>query len=343
MFEALRPYLPDIWLLMMAFFLLYYAITDGLDLGVGMISIRSKESEERGTMMGTIRSNWHSNQTWLVILGGMLFGAFPVFYGVILSGLYIPILVMLFGLLLRGVSFEMREHSEYKGLWDAFFGGGSLIASLAQGFALGGILSGYFIVENGDFAASHWGWLNPYSLLVTIGVLIGYVMLGANYLIMKTEGELQDKAYRIAWTTSLIVAPISIAVHIWTMFKYPYVYQKWTTFPDLYLLGGLTLAAAFIFIALLVSLKKRREVAPVFLNAALVIFSFAAVSVGLYPYMIPSIHGGIPVDEVAASPDTLMFMLYVSAVVLPIVLIYTSYEFWIYRGKTSKEPYGQEG
>ncbi len=342
MFEAIMANLPEIWLVLIAFFVLYYAITDGLDLGVGMISLFAKNSEECGTMMGSIRSNWHSNESWLVILGGMLFGAFPIFYGVIFSALYIPVMVMLFGLIFRGISFEMRDHSERKRIWDLSFGGGSLTASVGQGFAFGGILSGYLRVESGEFTGSPWEWLNPYALLVTVGLLTGYIMLGANYLILKTEGYLQDRSYRIAWLASLFVAPVAVTVHIWTIFKYPHVAQKWQSYPGLYFVAGFTVIAALTFIMLLICLKKRFEIAPVFLNAALVIFSFAAISTGMYPNMIPNEAGGIDVRTVAASSKTLIFMLYASVIVLPVVLLYTSYEYWVFRGKTQKGMQGYQ-
>lgn len=337
MLEILKPYLADIWLLQMAFFLLYYAVTDGLDLGVGIIALFTRDTVDQGTLMGSLKSNWHGNQTWLVILGGMLFGAFPVFYGVILSGLYIPIMVMLFGLVFRGIALELRDQSKRKRLWGTSFAWGSLIVSIAQGFALGGLLGGNLKVEHGDFVGGPWAWFETYSVLVTIGVLVGYPMLGANYLVMKTQGDLQNRAYRIAWTTSFITAGIAVAVHIWTALKFPYVAQRWTSFPGSLIIGGLALISAVLFILLLLSLKKRHENAPLFLNAALVVFSFAALSAGLYPNMIPNTFSeGVTVDEAAASPKTLLFMLYVSAVALPIVLLYTSYEYWVYRGKTSR-------
>jgi cytochrome d ubiquinol oxidase subunit II len=336
MIDILGPYLPQIWLLHMGFFLLYYAISDGLDLGVGIISLFTRGSQERSILMGSIRSSWHGNQSWLVILGGMLFGAFPVFYGIVFSGLYIPVLVMLFGLVARGVAFEFREYAVHKRVWGAAFGWGSLLVSVAQGFALGGVLNGNITVEHGDFTGSHWGWLDLYSLLVTIGVLFGYTMLGSNYLIMKAEGDLQRKCYKIAKGTSLITLIIAIAVHVWTAVKYPHVAQNWASFPSNLLMGGLSLLAAVTYILLLVALWKRHEKSPIFLNALLVVLSFAALSVGLYPKMIPNeFTGGLSVTELAASPRTLMFMLYVSAVAIPIVLVYTSYEYWVYRGKTT--------
>jgi cytochrome d ubiquinol oxidase subunit II len=336
MTEALAPYLPDIWLLHMGFFLLYYAVSDGLDLGVGILSLFSRSTEERILMMGSIQSNLHGNQTWLVILAGMLFGAFPLFYAVVFSALYVPMVMMLFGLVFRGVAFEFREQSERKRLWTRSFGWGSLTASIAQGLAFGTILSGGLTVENGDFTGTGWSWLNPYALLVTTGLLFGYVMLGANYLIWKTEGDLQQRSYRAAWVSSWITLFISAGVHGWTLLRFSHVAERWTSLPEAIYIGGLTALAGVAYILLLIFLRRRHEVAPLFLNAFIVVCSFTALSLCHYPYMIPrSPRGGITVQQASASPEALLFMLYVSMVTIPLIVIYTSYEYWVYRGKTT--------
>ncbi len=185
--------LPIIWLAIIGFLLLFYALTDGFDLGVGIISLMTRGQEDRGLMMDSISGIWHLNQTWLVVLGGMLFGAFPLFYGILFSALYLPSMVMLLGFVFRGVAFDFREHSERPGTWEFLFGLGSLIATLAQGLALGGLLSGVRLSQN-RFIGSVWDWWNPFTALVTLGVFLGYVMLGAHYLILKTEGALQERS-----------------------------------------------------------------------------------------------------------------------------------------------------
>ena len=341
MLETLGPYLPTIWLVHMGFFLLYYAVSDGIDLGVGMIALCGRSSEERGTLMGSIRSNWHGNQTWLVILGGMLFGAFPAFYALAFSAFYIPILVMLFGMVFRGIAFEFRDHSKTPQRWERSFAWGSLATALAQGFALGGILSGAMRVEHGEYVGGPWDWLNLYSAWVTVGVLAGYIMLGANYLIMKTNGELQKRSRRTAWVASAATLVVAATVHLWTALRFPFAQLRWWTFPDVLLVAGLTFLAGAAFVAVFVALYRGRETLPSFFNALVVVFSFCALSVVYYPHMVPSLDTPpVTVHALAAAPSSLMFMLSVSAVALPIIVGYTSYEYWVYRGKTERDMAG---
>jgi len=337
--EAILPYLADIWLFLIGFFLLYYAITDGADLGVGIISLFARDDEERGRMMGTVEAAWHGNQTWLVLLGGMLFGAFPLFYAVLLSALYIPILLMLFGLMFRGVAFEFRKLARHKAGWGLAFSLGSFIAAMAQGFALGGLLWG-LEVENGRFVGSVWGWLSPFSVLAALGVLFGYVMLGAGYLIMKTTGDLQARSYRQALIASLATIPIAVTVHLWTIARYPHVAQKWVTLPDFFEVSLFPALAMLAFAMYFRCLYKRREVAPLLWNAVIILCSFIGLSVGMYPMMIPHvILPSVTVQSAAASPKTLLFMLVVTAVLIPVLLSYSVYGFWVFRGKTDESSY----
>ncbi len=338
----IRPLLPDIWLFIIGFFLLYYAIADGFDLGVGILSLFARDESERGLMMTTLESIWHDNQTWLVLLGGMLFGAFPLFYGILLSSLYIPILAMLFGLILRGVAFEFRENAQQKQVWSMAFGLGSLIATLAQGFALGGLLGG-LAIDNGCFAGGVWDWLNPFSFLITAGVLFGYVMLGSNYLILKTSNDIQKKSFRYAWIASIITMLVSVVVHFSVIDKYPHAAHKWITIraTGAYGITAFPLLALAASAMLLRSLWKKREVAPLIWNALLILLSFAGLSVSLYPVMIPNlVSADVTVQAAAASPRTLLFMLVVTAILLPIILTYTYFKHRIFRGKVREEAYG---
>ncbi len=340
--QAIQPHLPDIWLFLIAFFLLYYAVTDGSDLGVGIISLFASDETERGMLMAAIEKTWHANQTWLVILGGMMFGAFPLFYGVVLSTLYIPIVLMLFGFGMRGAAFEFRAHSESKRKWGLVFGFGSLFAALAQGFALGGLLGGLDI-KGGAFSGNVWAWATPFTAFVTIGVICGYVMLGSNYLIMKTLGKMQDRSYRRAWISSCLTLFIAVATYAWCLEKYPFMSEKWEAFPDDELIAVFPALAVCAFLMLFRSLRKRHEAAPIFWNAAIIIFSFAGLSIGMHPYMIPHvISEAVTTNAAAASPMTLSFMLVVALILIPILLLYTSYEYWVFRGKTMKDDHGYE-
>jgi cytochrome d ubiquinol oxidase subunit II len=331
----LNASLADIWLQLIGFFLLYYAVTDGADLGVGIWSLFSRHPEEQRAMMASIGNIWHGNQTWLVILGGMLFGAFPNFYAILLSAVYVPIIIMIFGMIMRGVSFEFHEHSENKKAWSHVFGLGSLITTLAQGFALGGLLGGLTIRE-GQFAGSVWDWLSPYGAFIAAGVATGYLMLGANYLIVRTTGALQARCYRLAAVSGLITLLVSGGVHFWTTARYSHMAQKWATSTRWPLLL-LSLGAAAAFVLYFLSLKQRRQLAPLLLNAAIIVLSFTGLSVGLYPHMIPGVFTSVlTVQEAAASDKTLFFMLVTTAILLPLILFYTGYNYWVFRGKTDQ-------
>jgi cytochrome d ubiquinol oxidase subunit II len=333
MMSMIEMNLPLIWLFLIGFFLLYYAVMDGADLGIGIISLFSKDEQERLVLMESIGTLWHSNQTWLAILGGMLFGAFPVFYALLLSSLYVPMVAMLGGLIFRGVAFEFRAHARHQKLWSLSFGFGSLLATVAQGFALGGLLSG-LEVGKGGFAESLWGWMNPLSLLVALGVLFGYLMLGANFLSFKTEGRLQQRCFRWSKTVSVITLFISIGVYLWTTARYPFMARKWERFPDLFTTGFFPLLAGAAFIMYFRSLRKRRGFGTLLYNFAIVLFSFTGLSVGLYPNMIPNVIASpVTVIEAAASPQTLWTMLVVMLFLLPVILGYTLYSYRVFRGK----------
>ncbi len=335
---ALEPHLPLIWLLIIAFFLLYYAVADGADLGIGILSLFTRDEDERTLMMASMESIWHDNETWLVLLGGMLFGAFPLFYGLVLSSLYIPILAMVFGLIFRGLAIEFRGQSGRKRLWGLAFGMGSLIAALAQGFALGALIGGLHI-EDGHFAGTVWSWFSPFSILVAAGVLCGYSMLGANYLIYKTEGEVQRRGYFHALLASCLTLLVSLAVHAWSTFKQPHLLKRWSEIPESYSMTFFMLVAVFSFIMYFYSLHKKLERAPLLWNIAIIVSSFTALSIGLYPQMIPPLMDTPPltVHAAAASPKTLMFMLGVTAIMLPVILTYTSYKYRVFRGKVTTD------
>jgi cytochrome bd ubiquinol oxidase subunit II len=328
----MHAFLTDIWLSIIGFFLMYYAITDGFDLGIGIMTLFSRKEAERGLMMESIGGIWHINQTWLVVLGGMLFGAFPQFYSILFSALYIPSMFMLVGFVLRGIAFDFREQAFKQGIWEYIFGLGSLIATIAQGFALGGLLSG-LNVKNGLFAGTVWDWLNPFSALVAMGVLSGYLMLGANYLILKTENERQARIFRHSLVFSVATLFVSVSVHLWIQWKYPHSVLKWVSFPDFYVAVFFPLLASLAFFFFFRSLSKRQGKAPFFWNIALVLFSFLGVSVDLYPQMIPSVDSPVTANEASASSQTLLFMLVVMAILVPLIVFYTSYTYKLFSGK----------
>ena len=326
--------LATLWMAVIGFFLLYYAVTDGFGLGVGMLCLFVKDQNDRQRMIDSLTYIWHTNQTWLLIVGGILFGAFPMFYSILFSALYIPAALMLVGLILRGIAFDFSEHSRSKRLWNLIFGLGSLVASLAQGFALGGLLSG-ISVKDGHFAGGVWDWANPLTFFLTLGVVVGYLMLGANYLILKTDGDLQQQSFRLSFFFTVATLVLSGAVYLWISLIYPQAGHKWISTPDLYYLLPVVASAVFGFFMIFRSIIKRREGAPLFWNAVTVSLGFLGLSLSLYPNMIPHVVSPVTVEEAAASHQTLMFMLVVMGFLLPVILFYTTYTYRVFRGKVT--------
>jgi len=327
--------LAEIWFGILGLFLILYVVLDGFDLGIGIISLLAKSEQRRNVMMSSVGSVWDANETWLVVFGGALFGAFPAAYGAILHGLYIPVSLMLFALIFRGISFEFREHGEHKGLWSQAFGYGSLVAALTQGFALGAVIGG-FPIQDGKFVGGVWHWLSLFSLLTALGVVFGYVLLGACYLIMKTEGEIQQRMYRIAMTGSMLMAACGVAISIWTPLRFEYVADRWLSWPNLVQLAPLPLLAIFAFLMLIRALVRKQEHAPFVWSVFIFVFSFLGLAVTLFPYLVPDV---LSIFDAAAKANTLVFMLTGIGMLIPVMIIYNAYQYLVFRGKVS----GQEG
>ena len=332
----LEAHIEQIWFLIIGFFVLYYAVSDGYDLGIGMIALFTRNEDKRGIMIASLQSVWQDNQTWLVVLGGMLFGAFPLFYSIALSVFYVPIVIMLFGLIFRGIAFEFRDHSKRPSLWSLSFGIGSLVTALSQGFTLGGIFYGV-PMEGHNFTGNIWSWFHPYSFLFAIGVLSGYIMLGANYLIMKTSGVIQRQSLLYSYFAAISTLVISIAIYAWTIARHPYMARKWLDMPDLFNVAVFPLLALLALIMYLRSLHRRSDVAPLLWNVVFVFCAFIGLSVGFYPYIIPNM---VTIKSAAvSSPNTLIFMLAVIVILLPVILVYVGYKPWVFRGKVKESGY----
>ncbi len=327
-----KAYLPELWVVLIVLFLLYYAVTDGFDLGVGIVSLFTPAAEDRKRMIGSIKGVWSANQTWLVVLGGMLFGAFPIFYSVLLSALYIPMALMLVAFVFRGIGIDLGEQYGYAPFWRYSFGIGSLAATLAQGLALGGLLSG-ITLKDGIFAGSIWDWLNPFALLITAGVLFGYTMLGGNFLVWKLEGPVEDRARRFALAASVAAGIVSAATWVWVVLRYPFFAEKVYAWPGLLFIMLFPVLALFSFAMFLRAILKRRDLSPLLWNIAIILFSFLGLSIGFWPYMIPGIAGPVTFRGAAASQPTLVFMFIAMVILTPIILVYHNYQYWVFRGK----------
>ncbi|HET6489354.1 MAG TPA: cytochrome d ubiquinol oxidase subunit II [Syntrophales bacterium] len=336
--DTISPYLPDIWLVIIGTLLLYYVVADGYDLGVGILSLFCRSGQERSIMAGSLKAVWASNQTWLVLLGGMAFGAFPIFYSLLLSSLYVPIVIMLFGLIFRGLAIELSGHDRFKAFWGPAFGLGSLVTALAQGFAAGALFGGLDIVQL-RFVGGMWDWLSPFAVLAALTLLACYVMLGANYLILKTEGDLQAGSYRTARRASAATLVLGAAIFVWNVLRFPYIRERWVHPSTLFYVAVFPLLALLAFSLYRRSLSRSDSLAPLLWSALFVVLAFVGLSAGIYPVIIPGITGHITIREASAHPATLAFMLVAVAILFPIILTYNIYNYRVFGGKTREGKY----
>jgi cytochrome d ubiquinol oxidase subunit II len=331
--------LPFIWAGVIALAVLLYVVLDGFDLGCGILFPFARDRAERDVIIDTIAPVWDGNETWLVMGGGGLLAAFPKAYAVLIPAFYMPIMVMLLALVFRGVAFEFRARGGARGrpFWTAAFAGGSAMAALAQGLVLGGFIQGVAI-RDGVFAGGAFDWLTPYSLLVAVGLTCGYALLGATWLVWRTETELHGAARRWAWIAGGAVALLLGAVSLATLVLHPPIAERWGVTGqgvDLARLGprlpipllglmGLGLAAW--------GLARRAHGWP-FVGALLVFLSgYGGLAASFFPYVAPY---ALTYRQAANADNALAFMLVGAAAILPVVLGYTAYVYWLFRGKVT--------
>ena len=323
--------LPLVWALLIAFAVLAYVILDGFDLGVGILFPFIEETRYRDTAMNTIAPVWDGNETWLVLGGGGLLAVFPLAYATLLPAFYAPITAMLLGLVLRGVAFEFRFRTERaKYIWDAAFCGGSLIAALAQGIMLGAFIQG-IKVEGRAYAGGWFDWLTPFSMATGIAVVIGYALLGATWLIWRTSGNLQDRAFYLAKPLAVGLAGAIAVISLWTPFLNPQFLHRWFSTPAIYYVAPVPLLTLYAASNLWISLGTRNDVRPFIATLGLFILSYVGLGISLFPHIVPP---NITIWQAAAPDTSLRFLLVGAAVLIPLILAYTAYAYWVFRGKT---------
>lgn len=336
--ETLEYFLPQVWFGILALFLFLYVMLDGFDLGVGILSLTSDDDERRGLLMTSLSNIWDANETWLVLMGGGLFGAFPLAYGTILSALYIPIFIMIFGFIFRAVAFEFREQANRKFLWNLAFGGGSFAAALGQGFALGAVLKGIAVDKTGHFIGGTWDWLSWQTTLVALTLIQGYVLIGSTYLIWKTEDELQITHYRTAkiaaWTTLLGAIFITLTTPIFYESARTKLFQQ----PLVYVFAVIPIVGVLLISQLLISLNRKEERAPFVWTILLFVLSFIGLGLIVFPYIIPT---QITIYEASADPSSLVIMIIFIGFLIPVMLFYNLYQYIVFRGKVSSGHYGE--
>ena len=322
--------LAVLWAFIIAFAVFVYVVMDGFDLGLGILFPLFPAKEDRDVITNTVAPVWDGNETWLVLGGGGLMAAFPLAYAVLLPALYTPIIAMLIGLIFRGVAFEFRWRTRAeRNRWDIAFSGGSWLAALAQGIALGAVLQGVH-VDGRHYAGGWWDWLTPFSLLTGVSLVAGYALLGATWLILKTEGQLRDRAYHLSWYLLFALLAAIAAVSIATLLLTIHYAQRWFTWPNIVLTAPVPVAVAAVTVLLLNNLAERRDGWPFPLSLLLFLLSYAGLGISMYPYIVPQ---SITIWQAAAPANSQVFMLVGVAVLIPLILAYTGWAYWVFRGK----------
>ncbi len=321
--------LPFVWAGLIAFSVLAYVVLDGFDLGVGMLFPFYRREEERNVVMNSVAPIWDGNETWLVLGGGGLMAVFPLAYSVVLTALYAPLIVMLLALVFRGVAFEFRWRVRNKAVWDWSFTLGSLVATFAQGIALGALVQG-IEVESRAYAGGWWDWLTPFSLLTGLALVVGYTLLGACWLVMKTEGAIQEKARGFAWYTGSATLLLIGMVSAITPFLNENYLDRWFEWPTMIFSVVMPLLVLVCVYRLFLGLERGADHQPFFAALGLFVLSYVGIGISFYPYMVPP---HLTIWDVAAPDRSLGFLLVGTLFLLPLILGYTAYAYWVFRGK----------
>lgn len=325
--------LPFIFAALLAFIVIMYVLLDGFDLGIGILFPFTYNESERDIMMNAIAPVWDGNGTWLVFGGAMLYSAFPIVYGTLLPILYMPIMLMLIGLIFRGVCFEFRfKATKTKPIWNWCFALSSVVAAFFQGVIIGCFVQG-FPVDPTSLTINDTRWLTPFSLLTGVALIFGYGFLGASWMIVKAEKSLQQKMRHYARGFLVLISLFLIFVSIWTPLHSAETLARWYSFPNILLLTPLPLITAASIYYTWKSLGENSDWKPFIGGVIIFLCSYAGIAVSVYPYLIPH---QITLWQAAAPDSTLKFLLVGVVIMLPLLLGYTLYAYYIFRGKTEE-------
>ncbi len=325
--------LPLIWAVIIAFGVMMYVVMDGFDLGIGILFPFVRDDGERDVMMNTVAPVWDGNETWLVLGGAALFGAFPLAYAVVLDALYLPLILMLLGLIFRGVAFEFRFKAKAakRHLWDKAFIGGSLTATFFQGVALGAYIDGFEVV-NRRFAGGAFDWLTPFSVFCGLALIAAYALLGCTWLIMKTEGRLQQQMHDLGRPLIFVVLAVTGIVSLWTPLAHPDIAERWFSLPNLFWFMPVPVLVLLCTWALLRAVRNNANYSPFLLTLALIILGNSGLGISLWPNEIPP---SISIWDAAAPPQSQGFMLVGALFIIPFILMYTAWSYYVFRGKVT--------
>lgn len=323
--------LPLIWAIIIGFGLMMYVIMDGFDLGIGILFPFIKDRGDRDVMVNSVAPVWDGNETWLVLGGASLLAVFPLAYAIILSALYLPLMLMLAGLIWRGVAFEFRFKADesHKPFWDKAFAWGSYIATFSQGVALGAFING-FEVRDGAYAGGIFDWLSPFSLFTGVALVVSYALLGATWLVMKTEGRLQVRMRALGKPITLAVLATIAIVSLWTPLAHPDIAARWFSLPNLFFFAPVPILVTLATWALLKTLGNESHAAPFLFSLLLLFLGYTGLAISLWPNIIPP---AISIWDAAAPPQSMGFTLVGALFIIPFILTYTAWSYYVFRGK----------
>jgi cytochrome d ubiquinol oxidase subunit II len=323
-------YLPLMWAALIGTAVAMYVVLDGFDLGVGILFPFADSERERDQMMNSVAPFWDGNETWLVLGGGGLLVAFPLAYSIIMPAFYLPVIVMLLALVFRGVAFEFRWVARTsKGYWNFAFTAGSALAGFSQGVILGALIQGVR-VENGAFAGGAFDWATPFALLCGMGVVAGYALLGATWLVMKTDGAVAERNRAHAKMLLLVVLAFMAAVSLWTPLAIPRIGERWFSLPNFFYLWPVPFVTAVTAYAAWRWLENGRDIPPFLASIALFLLGYLGLVISCFPYIVPP---SLTIWQAAAAPSSQMFMLVGTVALLPIIIGYVVFVYWLFRGK----------
>jgi len=321
------------WVSLLAISILLYVLLDGFDLGIGILFGLTRDQARRHAMWGAVAPIWDGNETWLVVTAVILWGAFPAVYALLLSAFYLPLVLMLCGLILRGVAFEFRYKAErIRWVWDFSFFAGSLVATFIQGMTVGALVEG-LPVTNGQYSGGEFGWFSPFAVLCGIGLCFGYTLLGACWLIKKCEGDVKAAAYRQVPYLAIGLLVFLVAVFSFALVENLQIMHRWVERPYLFIFPAIAALAAIV---LAVSVERHRDGLPFYMVALIFLSAFGTLAISFWPYMIPYV---MTVEEAAAPHSSLAFMFWGEGLfVYPLMLIYTVVSYRVFRGKVRETP-----
>ncbi|MCC3705332.1 cytochrome d ubiquinol oxidase subunit II [Rouxiella badensis] len=327
--------LPLIWFVIIVFGIMMYVVMDGFDLGIGLLYPFVKKSEDRDVMMNTVAPVWDGNETWLVLGGAGLYGAFPLAYSVILDALAMPLTIMLFGLIFRGVAFEFRfkASEEKRHIWDKSFIWGSVIATFCQGVVLGAFIDGLPVV-NRVYAGGAMDWLTPFTVFCGLGLIVAYALLGCTWLILKTEGSLQQRMHDLAKPLLFVLLAVLAVVSIWTPMTHADIAHRWFSTPNLFWFLPVPVLVVLVSFFIVKAVNRNAHYSPFILTLVLVFLGYSGLGISVWPNIIPP---SITFWQAASPPASQGFILVGALIIIPIILFYTFWGYHVFRGKVTPD------